>query len=409
MDKDIVKKILYVVLVFLIILVLYKAVSIFKNNNEPPIINNPTPIYTEPTYTSNVYTEEVYTENIYTEDVYTESYKDKMYNVSYFFYDVSNGKSLIKSYNTQVKGGEYVKKDTLDGYENFEYYLDGDFKERLGTKEVNSNILVYVKCTKIYVAPPVKTGVETIKWNSSWEFASFSQLHNDSVKIYYPDSTTNRKNITVTVNAGHGSPKGGKVYVYCHPDKSPKLVSGSTAAGETKAKGVSSGTTLKGGVSESQANLNLAMILKRLLLEDGYNVLMIRENNDSELDNVARTVYSNNNSDCQIALHYDSSDNNKGAFYVKVPQKSSYLNMYPVSKYWQQHDLLGENLIKGIGNRGIKLRSSGPMSIDYVQTSYSTQPSVLIEVGDKASDLGTSTQTKIAMGIVDGVNSFFHK
>ena len=43
---------------------------------------------------------------------------------------------------------------------------------------------------------------------------------------------------------------------------------------------------------------------------------MIRESADVQLDNIARTVIANNASDCHIALHWDSTTNNKGAFYT---------------------------------------------------------------------------------------------
>ena len=59
-------------------------------------------------------------------------------------------------------------------------------------------------------------------------------------------------------------------------------------------------------------------------------VLMIRESDDVQLDNIARTVIANNTSDCHIALHWDSTTNNKGAFYMSVPSNQSYRNMEPV-------------------------------------------------------------------------------
>lgn len=46
---------------------------------------------------------------------------------------------------------------------------------------------------------------------------------------------------------------------------------------------------------------------------------MIRESDDVQLDNVARTVIANNAADCHIALHWDSTSSNKGAFYMSVP------------------------------------------------------------------------------------------
>ena len=44
------------------------------------------------------------------------------------------------------------------------------------------------------------------------------------------------------INAGHGTKGGESVKTLCHPDGSPKVTGGSTAAGATKAALVSGGT-----------------------------------------------------------------------------------------------------------------------------------------------------------------------
>ena len=48
----------------------------------------------------------------------------------------------------------------------------------------------------------------------------------------------------------------------------------------------------------------MAKKLKEKLLAAGYDVLMIRDGSDVQLDNVARTVMANNKADCHIALHW---------------------------------------------------------------------------------------------------------
>ena len=113
----------------------------------------------------------------------------------------------------------------------------------------------------------------------------------------------------------------------------------------------------------------MAKVLKTKLLNAGYDVLMIRESDDVQLDNIARTVIANNNADCHIALHWDSTSSNKGA--------------------------------------GVKIYSKGSMEMDLTQTSYSTIPSVDIELGDKASDHSGATLETLANGLLAGVNTFF--
>ena len=46
----------------------------------------------------------------------------------------------------------------------------------------------------------------------------------------------------------------------------------------------------------------MAEILRDALLDEGFDVLMIRDEEDVQLDNVARTVMANNIADCHIAF-----------------------------------------------------------------------------------------------------------
>lgn len=47
--------------------------------------------------------------------------------------------------------------------------------------------------------------------------------------------------------------------------------------------------------------------------------------------------------------------------------------------------------------------------MDLTQTSYSTVPSVDIELGDKVSDHSAGTMEVLANGLLAGINSFFGK
>jgi N-acetylmuramoyl-L-alanine amidase len=197
------------------------------------------------------------------------------------------------------------------------------------------------------------------------------------------------------------------VKTLCHPDGSAKVTGGTTGAGATSAVAVSSGMTFSDGTPESKVTLSLALALKEKLLARGYDVLMIRESDDVQLDNIARTVIANNAADCHVALHWDSTTSNKGAFYMSVPNVSSYRSMEPVASHWQQHHALGESLISGLKGVGVKIFSSGRMDMDLTQTSYSTIPSVDIELGDKVSDHSKTTIDNLAQGLADGIDQFF--
>lgn len=245
-----------------------------------------------------------------------------------------------------------------------------------------------------------------ITLNPSWKYAEFSKINSGAAVLYRSESAS-PKGITVCVNAGHGTKGGASVKTLCHPDGTPKVTGGTTGAGATSAAAVSGGMTFADGTAESKVTLSMAKILKDKLLAAGYDVLMIRESDDVQLDNIARTVIANNASDCHIALHWDSTTNNKGAFYMSVPNVESYRNMEPVKSHWQQHNALGESLVAGLKGAGVKIFSGGSMAMDLTQTSFSTVPSVDIELGDKASDHSAATLTTLADGLVAGVNQYF--
>lgn len=250
-----------------------------------------------------------------------------------------------------------------------------------------------------------KSAVKTITWNKGWKYADKAVIFSSSVNLYRASS--NRKNKVVAVNAGHGTKGGQAKKVLCHPDGSPKCVSGSTAAGATKAAAVGGGMVFLNKTGEATATLKVALKLKDMLLAEGYDVLMIRETEDCQLDNIARTVFANNNADIHIAIHFDGSKNDKGAFYVGVPNIASYRKMEPVASHWQQHEALGKALNSGMRKAGVKVWSSGNMPIDLTQTSFSTIPSVDYETGDAATDISDAGIKKMAQGYLEGIKIYF--
>ena len=242
--------------------------------------------------------------------------------------------------------------------------------------------------------------------NPSWKYAEFSKINTGTAKLYKAQEGV-RKGITVCVNAGHGTSGGSGVKTLCHPDGTPKVTGGTTGAGATSAVAVSGGMTFSDGTAEAKVTLAMAKKLKEKLLAAGYDVLMIRESDDVQLDNIARTVIANNSADCHIALHWDSTTSNKGAFYMSVPSAASYRNMEPVKSVWEKHNALGESLVAGLKSVGVKIFSGGSMEMDLTQTSFSTIPSIDIELGDKASDHSDSTLDNLAAGLLAGVNQYF--
>lgn len=248
---------------------------------------------------------------------------------------------------------------------------------------------------------------EKIYLDKKWKYADHAKITSGYAVFY--KAKKNRKGIIVGINAGHGTGNVGSTKTLCHPDGSPKVTGGTTRAGSTSAIAVSGGMTFRDGTKESTVTLKMAKILKKKLLAEGYDVLMIRNSKDVQLDNIARTVICNNVADCHIALHWDGDGlkYDKGCFYIGVPEKLK--SMKPVKNHWEEHEALGKALIKGLEKEKVKINGQGRMAIDLTQTSYSTIPSVDIELGNQSSDHSDKTLETLADGLTRGVKKFAKK
>lgn len=252
-----------------------------------------------------------------------------------------------------------------------------------------------------------KLKTEKIYLDASWKYADHAKIKSGYAVLYR--AKKNRKEITIAVNAGHGTKGGSSVKTLCHPDGSAKVTGGTTEAGAIKAAAVSDGMAFNDGTAERDVTLRMAQILKKKLLAEGYDVLMVRDGTDVQLDNVARTVICNNVAECHIALHWDSDglSCDKGCFYASVPEELK--KMYPVSEYWEAHDALGKALIKGLRAKKVKISGTGATEIDLTQTSYSTIPSVDIELGNQCSDHSDKALETRADGLVQGINKYVRR
>ena len=61
----------------------------------------------------------------------------------------------------------------------------------------------------------------------------------------------------------------------------------------------------------------------------------------------------------------------------------------------------------GLKSAGVKIFSGGSMEMDLTQTSFSTVPSIDIELGDKASDHSDAALEVLATGLLAGINQYF--
>lgn len=215
------------------------------------------------------------------------------------------------------------------------------------------------------------------------------------------------KGLVVAINAGHGTKGGSHIKTFSHPDMTPKVSGGTTAKGEILSIAVSDGTTLNDGTKEAVANLKVANKLKEKLLKEGFDVLMIRDGDDVQLDNIARTVIANKYADCHIAIHFDTTTNDKGIFYVTPSTNEAYQNMEPLKSNKENIVAFGNCLIEAFRERGEKIwKDKGILYGDLTQLSFSTNASVDIELGDKATVLTDEKIERFAEGLKVGIMNY---
>ena len=240
--------------------------------------------------------------------------------------------------------------------------------------------------------------------NNTWEFSDFSVIHDGTAVLYRtPDSN----GIVIGVNAGHGTRGGESKKTYCHPDMSPKVTGGTTAKGSIQGVAVSSGMTFNDGTAERDVTYAMACILRDRLLEEGFDVLMLRDGQDVQLDNIGRTVISNNLADCHIALHWDgdSKDYDKGAYYLSVPDGIKYLPT--VASHWEESERLGDALIRGLRSQGARILGQGAVDQDLSQIAFSRIPTVVIELGNQCSDHSEQWLEVLGEGLVRGIREYY--
>ena len=246
--------------------------------------------------------------------------------------------------------------------------------------------------------------------NKECEFATYSEINNGFATLYIVNKKVvpNYKGKVVAVNAGHGTKGGSRKRTYSHPDFTPKVSGGSTKEGAIFSYAISDGMVFLNGMLESTANLMVANALKEKLLSDGYSVLMMREDDNTRLDNIARVVIANENADCHISIHFDSTNRDKGIFYVKPINNKDYLNMEPLKSNVDNINRLGMCLLEAYKEKGEKLwRDVGILEGDLTQLSYSTNASVDIELGDRATFVDEARAQVLADGLLLGIQKYF--
>lgn len=206
-------------------------------------------------------------------------------------------------------------------------------------------------------------------------------------------------------------------YVICidagHQAKGDSSLESIGPGSNAKKARVSSGTS---GIStkknEYEVNLEAALILKDILINKGYKVIMTRETHNVNISNAERAQIANvNNANMTIRLHCDSiKDSSKSGASILVPNKNNKYSPYiyePSFKY-------AKNIKEQFSNNGIKVLGIFERN-DITGFNWSKGPVVIVEMGfmsnyNEDKMLSNKTYiTKMMTSLSDALNNYFNK
>jgi N-acetylmuramoyl-L-alanine amidase len=228
------------------------------------------------------------------------------------------------------------------------------------------------------------------------------QTNAEEVSNDVPDNDNPRNNITVAIDAGHQLKGNTKLEPVGPGAKTKKMkVSYGTAGRWSK-------------LAEYKLSLIIAKKLKKDLEKMGYNVYMVRTENDVNIPNSKRVKKAlKADADILIHIHADSSSSSsvKGAHTIAQGKKNPYQKLY------KQSSRLAKCVINSYCKAtSIKKKYGGTTyRNDLTGINYSTIPTIFIEMGfmsNRSDDLYMSkkkNQTKMAQGIADGIDNYFKK
>ena len=238
----------------------------------------------------------------------------------------------------------------------------------------------------------------------TYYFQSWGGICKDTyIDGYYVDKNgvrRNSKNICVAIDAGHQR-RG-------NSEKEPIGPGSSTY----KAK-VASGTSgVATGINEYELNLAVALKVRDILEERGYDVYMIRETHDVNISNAERAkLAAQNGADILVRVHANGDSNQSvyGALTMAPGNGNPYMSGDVVSK----SQLLSQKMIAAF------CRDTGAKNRDVIYTNsmsginWSTIPVTIIELGfmsNPSEDRLMATEdyrNKMAQGIADGIDAYY--
>ena len=211
--------------------------------------------------------------------------------------------------------------------------------------------------------------------------------------------TVENKSFLVVIDAGHQQ-KG-------NSEKEPV----GPGASEMKAK-VAGGTTgVSTGIPEYQLNLQVALLLEEILLERGYEVLMVRTTHEVNISNAERAAVANDaGADAFIRIHANGAEDSGVHGAMTLCQTPS--NPYNGALYEESRklsDCVLDAFVEKTGAKKQRVWETDTMS----GINWAMVPTTIVEMGYMSNPeedqkmASTEYQKLMAEGMADGIDRYF--
>jgi N-acetylmuramoyl-L-alanine amidase len=208
------------------------------------------------------------------------------------------------------------------------------------------------------------------------------------------------KVLTVCIDAGHQR--------YGISEKEPN----GPGSDVMKAKLTSGTRGVSTGIAEYQLNLDVSLLLEQELIARGYNVVMIRRDNDCPLSNAERAQVANDSgADIFVRIHANGSENSKvsGALCCAPTQKNPYLTDEVIDDSIRLSRSIINSFCASTGANNQGLLSTDTMT----GINWCEIPVTIVEMGymsNAAEDEKMATEEyrqKMVQGIANGIDAYF--
>ncbi len=178
-----------------------------------------------------------------------------------------------------------------------------------------------------------------------------------------------------------------------------------------KAKATEGTSGQYSGIPEFQLNLDVALLVRDRLVDQGYDVIMTRENNETAISNAERASLANDmEADISVRIHANGSEDpgTNGALVLIGSAENPY-----VGDLYENSRRLGESVLNaycsrtGMQNLGIQMNDT------MTGINWSKIPVIILELGfmtNKQDDLNMADpdyRMKMSDGIVEGINTYY--